>query len=225
MEYPSSSFELGELTPRLRGRLHAYAFYGALASACLLIVSAQGERARLSALIYGISLCSLFGISGKYHRWQGSARAKSRLRRADHSSIFIFIAASNTPLALLATSGSFRWLLLGLAWGGALLGVLLALLWTDAPRALRALTYVVLGSLSLLAFPQLAAHLSTLSLLLWLFGLLLYGLGALIYARKRPDPWPATFGFHELFHALVILSVLMHLAVLTPLLLHPPGLA
>lgn len=213
--------ELEELIPSLRGVLHAYAFYLAVVCAALLISFAPGERARFSAVVYGLALCSLFGISGKYNRWKGSLRVKRLLRRADHSSIFLFIAASHTPLALLAASGDLRLLLLALAWGGALGGVFLCLVWTDSPKYFRSFAYTMLGSVSLIALPQLSDQLGFFSVALWISGLLLYGLGALVYARERPNPWPATFAFHELFHALVILGVLAHLAVLAPLILSP----
>jgi hypothetical protein len=128
--------------PTLRGLLHAYAFYAAVGCAAVLVVLAHGGRALAGAVTYGLGLCALFGVSGAYHRWRGAPRIKRLLRRADHATIFVFIAASYTPVALLALSGSLRWVVLGSAWAGALAGVALSVGWIDAPRWLTAAAYV-----------------------------------------------------------------------------------
>ena len=212
-----------ELVPRLRGLLHAYAFYVAVICAGVLVALAPDGRARTGALTYGLGLCALFGVSGAYHRWRGTPRIKRLLRRADHATIFIFIAASYTPIALLALSGTLQWVVLVSAWAGALAGVSLSIGWIDAPRWLTAAAYVALGWVAAIAFPQVAERVGTLPLALLIAGGMLYSAGACIYALQRPNPWPRTFGFHELFHALVIAAAVAHLAVLGPLIASPPG--
>ena len=212
-----------DVVPRLRGLLHAYAFYAAIVCAAVLIVLAPHERARVGAIVYGVGLCALFGVSGAYHRWRGTARVKRLLRRADHATIFVFIAASYTPVALLALSGTMRWVVLCSAWAGALAGVSLSVGWIDASRRLTAVAYIALGWIAVVAFPQLAERVGALPFALLVAGGALYSAGAVIYAAQRPNPWPRTFGFHELFHALVIAAALAHLAVLGPLIASPPG--
>ncbi|MEA2138775.1 MAG: hemolysin [Solirubrobacteraceae bacterium] len=211
-----------EIVPRLRGLLHAYAFFAAIVCAAVLVVLAPDGRARTGAIVYGAGLCALFGVSGAYHRWRGAARIKRMLRRADHATIFVFIAASYTPVALLALSGTMRWVVLCSAWAGALAGVSLSVGWIDASRRLTAVAYIALGWIAVVAFPQLASRVGAVPFGLLVAGGLLYSAGACIYAAQRPDPWPRTFGFHELFHALVVAAALAHLAVLGPLIASPP---
>jgi len=199
-----------EAVPRLRGLLHAYAFWFAVAAAIALVVTAPDGRARLAAAIYGVGLCGLFAASATYHRWRRDPRWKSVLRRVDHSMIFVFIAASYTPVALLVLDGPTGWTLLAAAWAGALAGVALSLVWIGAPRVLFAGTYVALGWVAILALPQLVARLPLAPLVLIGAGGLLYTIGAVVYATRRPDPWPRVFGFHEVFHALVIAAAAMH---------------
>jgi hemolysin III len=199
-----------EVVPRLRGLLHAWAFWFALAAAIALTVAAPTAKARVAALIYGVGLCALFGASATYHRWRGDPRWKPVLRRVDHSTIFVFIAASYTPVALLVLSSPLRWVVLASVWGGALAGVGMSVIWINAPRALVAACYIAVGWVALVALPQLFDRLGLGTPLLLLAGGLLYSLGAAAYATKRPNPWPRTFGFHEVFHALVIAAALVH---------------
>ncbi len=132
------------------------------------------------------------------------------LCRIDHSAIFVFIAASYTPVALLVLDGPTATVVLTAAWAGALAGVALSLAWISAPRVLFAATYVALGWIALLALPELVSRMPLAPLLLIGGGGLLYTAGAVVYARRRPDPWPHVFGFHEVFHALVIAAAAMH---------------
>jgi hemolysin III len=155
-------------------------------------------------VIYGIALAALFGGSALYHRWPGPARFKPVLRRIDHSTIFVFIAASYTPIALMVLHGALAWVILAIAWVGAAAGVAFSLGWIHAPRAVRAGSYLTLGWLAVIAVPQLLGELGVAPLVLLGAGGLLYSVGAIIYASQRPNPWPRTFGFHEIFHALVI---------------------
>jgi hemolysin III len=197
-----------DLVPRLRGVSHAVAFLIALAAAALIVVLAPGGAATGALAVYGAGLVALFGGSALYHRWPGPPRFKPLLRRIDHSTIFVFIAASYTPIALLLIHGALAWVLLAGAWTGALAGVAFSLGWADAPRPLAAATYLALGWLAVIALPQLLND--PIALVLLGAGGLLYSVGAIVYARQRPDPWPRTFGFHEVFHALVIAAATLH---------------
>jgi len=199
-----------ELTPKLRGVSHAWAMWFAVVACVVLAIYAPTGLARAAALVYGIGLCALFAASGLYHRWRWNPRWRPLLRRIDHSTIFIFIAASYTPVALLVLDGPTGWALLAAAWAGALAGVALSLAWIGAPRVLFAATYVALGWIALMALPELVARLPVAPLVLMGGGGVLYTVGAVVYATRRPDPWPRVFGFHEVFHAFVIAAAAMH---------------
>jgi hemolysin III len=198
------------LVPRLRGVSHAFAFLVSIAAAGLVIVIAPAGRATVAAVIYGAGLIALFGGSAAYHRWPGPERFKPALQRIDHSTIFVFIAASYTPIALVVLHGPLVWVILGTAWIGAAAGVAFSLGWIDAPRGLIAGSYLALGWVAVIAIPQLLGELGILPLVLLAAAGLLYTTGAIVYARRRPDPWPRTFGFHEIFHALVIAAAAAH---------------
>lgn len=200
--------------PRLRGVSHAYAFWVATVVAVLLVLLAPTALARGAAIVYGAGLCALFAGSGLYHRWRGSPAWRPLLRRIDHSTIFIFIAASYTPIALLVLHGTTQTVVIVGVWVGALLGVVLSVVWIDAPRWLASATYLALGWVALLALPQLVSALPLWPLLLLGLGGLLYTVGAVVYATKRPDPWPRTFGYHEVFHALVITAAVAHVVAM-----------
>jgi hemolysin III len=195
-----------ELRPLLRGMSHAYAFWVALVSAAVLTALVPAGTPRAAAVVYGAGLCALFAASGTYHRWRWNPRWRPLLRRIDHSTIFVFIAATYTPVALLVMHGTLRWAILLAVWAGALGGVILSVAWITAPRVLTALCYLALGWVSVFALPQMIDRLDVAPLVLLGVGGLLYSLGAVVYATKRPNPWPAVFGFHEVFHALVILA-------------------
>ena len=195
-----------ELRPMLRGVTHAYAFWVALAAAAVLTALVPAGTPRVASVVYGIGLCGLFAASGTYHRWRWNPRWRPLLRRIDHSTIFIFIAASYTPVALLVMHGTLRWVILVAVWSGAAIGVILSVAWITAPRVLSAACYLALGWTVVFALPQMLDALDVAPLVLLAVGGLLYTLGAIVYATKRPNPWPSTFGFHEVFHALVILA-------------------
>jgi hemolysin III len=214
-------FARDEVVPRLRGLLHAYAFWFALAAAVVLIVVAGDGQARIAAVVYGIGLCALFGASATYHRWRGHPRWKPILRRIDHSTIFVFIAASYTPIALLVLDDPIRIIVLASVWLGALVGVGMSICWIDAPRVLVALCYVAVGWVAIVALPQLFSARGVGMPLLLVAGGLLYSLGAAAYATKRPDPWPRTFGFHEVFHSLVIAAAVVHFVAIAGVIADP----
>jgi hemolysin III len=155
-------------------------------------------------------MCALFAASGLYHRWPWDPRWRPLLRRIDHSAIYVFIAASYTPVALLVLSGTVQVVVLVSVWAGALAGVALSVAWITAPRVLVAASYLALGWVAIVAMPQLAHRLGVAPLVLFAAGGLLYSVGAAVYALRRPNPWPHTFGFHEVFHALVILAAVTH---------------
>jgi hemolysin III len=194
----------------MRGVLHAYAFWFAVAAAIALVVTAPDARARLAAAIYGVGLCGLFAVSATYHRWRWHPRWKPVLRRLDHSMIFVFIAASYTPVALLVLDSPTSVVVLVSVWVGALAGVAFSLAWIDAPRAMTAAAYIAVGWVIVLAAPDVVDNIGLVAALLFLTGGVLYSTGATVYALQRPDPWPQVFGFHEVFHALVVAAALTH---------------
>jgi len=203
-------FVAEEVIPRLRGLLHAHAAWVAAVAAIVLIALAPTAAARVAALVYGIGLIALFTVSALYHRWPGDPRWKPWLRRMDHSTIFVFIAASYTPVGLLVLDGTVQIVVLVSVWAGALAGIVMSVAWISAPRWLQALTYLLVGWVAVLALPQLADRAGVAALVLLAVGGGLYSLGALVYALRRPDFWPRTYGFHEVFHTLVIAAAVVH---------------
>jgi hemolysin III len=203
-----------EIVPILRGVTHAWAFWFALAAGVVLLLLAPTGEARGAAVVYAVGLCALFAGSGLYHRWRWNPRWRPLLRRIDHATIFVFIAASYTPIALLVLEGSLRTVVLVGVWAGAAGGVIFSVAWITAPRVLAAGTYLALGWFAVITIPQLVDRLPLAPLLLLAAGGVLYTAGAIVYAGKRPDPWPRTFGFHEVFHAFVILAAAAHFAAM-----------
>jgi hemolysin III len=195
--------------PLLRGRLHQYAAGVAAIAAIVLIALAPDARARTAAVVYGGGLCVLFGMSALYHRWPGPVRFKPLLRRLDHSAIFVFIAASYTPVGLLVLSPPLGTIILAVAWTVALGGVIMSVAWIDAPRLVQAVCYIAAGWVAVAALPQLLAA-GVAPFVLFAAGGLVYSIGACVYAAQRPDPWPRVFGFHEVFHTLVIAAAIVH---------------
>ena len=202
-----SSTGIAELPrPRLRGVFHQYACIAAVVLGLALVATAPGALARSAALIFGGSVALTFGVSALYHRvtWQPAARRL--MRRLDHSAIYLLIAGTYTPYALLVLTGAWRFSLLAVIWIGAALAIAQSLLWVDRPKWLSALLGIVLGWAGVAAFPQILEATGSAGASLLLIGGVLYTLGALVYARSRPDPVPAVFGYHELFHVLTILA-------------------
>ena len=199
-----------DVVPRLRGLLHAYAFFFALVAAAVLVAIAPTGQARAAATVYGLGLCALFAVSGLYHRWRWDMRWRPLLRRMDHSTIFLFIAASCTPVAWLVLDGPLRTVALVAVWAGAAGGIAMSVAWITAPRILVALSYLLVGWAGVIGVPQIAERLPAAPLVLLAVGGVLYTIGAVVYALKRPNPWPRVFGFHEVFHALVVVAALAH---------------
>ena len=190
--------------PRLRGVSHQYAFFAALAFGALLVAGASGASERAAAAVFAGALAAMFGVSALYHRVTWRPRTRRWMRRLDHAAIFLLIAGTYTPFGLLALSGAWRWTVLPIVWGGALAAIVLKLAWVDGPQWLTAALGIALGWAGVVALPQLVDHAGWAGIALLGAGGLLYTGGAVVYAMRRPDPVPAVFGYHELFHALVI---------------------
>jgi hemolysin III len=195
--------------PRLRGVSHQYAFFVSLACGVALILAASDGRARVAAIIYAFAVSALLGTSALYHRVTWRPKARRWMRRLDHSMIFVMIAGTYTPVALLALKGSLANTILIVLWCGALGGVVFKLLWLDAPKWLFAAVYVVLGLVTAAVFGELPAAIGWLAA-----GGLLYVVGAIVYASGWPNPWPKVFGYHEVFHALVLTAAALQYAVI-----------
>jgi hemolysin III len=191
--------------PSLRGVFHQYAFFAAFVSGVVLVVLADGYAERFAVWVYAVALAAMFGASALYHRfpWR-SATARLRARRIDHAMIFVFIAGTYTPFALLAFGGALRLVVLLSVWAGAALGVVLELRWIQTPRWVSAVAYLAVGWIGIIALPELFPALGVAVAVLLIVGAGLYTIGALAYATSWPDPFPRTFGFHEVFHLLVI---------------------
>jgi hemolysin III len=201
---------MSDAPPSLRGRLHQHTIWFSVAAACLLVAFAPAGTPRIVAAIYGIGLNALFIASAVYHRWPPASRWKPVLRRIDHCVIFVFIAASYTPVAALVLEPPSSTIVLVSVWAGAVLGVVFSVAWIDAPRIAVAAAYIGVGWVIVIALPEVFGETGAAPAALFLAGGVLYSIGAVVYARKKPDPWPRIFGFHELFHALVIAAALLH---------------
>jgi len=193
-----------DLRPRLRGVLHQYAFFVAVVLGILLVVGASGPRERVGAAVFAVSLATMFGVSALYHRITWRPGPRRWMRRLDHAAIYLLIAGTYTPFGLLALPTTWRWTILPVVWGGALAAILVKLAWVDAPKWVAAAFGIALGWIGIILLPHLWDHAGFAGVLLLGMGGLLYTGGAIVYARGRPDPFPAVFGYHELFHTLVI---------------------
>lgn len=205
------------LKPRLRGVSHEIAFFVALVGGAWLVVTAVSAFASAVTAVYAIALALMLGVSASYHRGNRPRLVELRWKRADHAMIFVFVAATYTPICLLGIGGATGMTLLALVWSGAALGVLRALLWVRAPRAVAAALYLALGWLAVAFWPDIRSALGAPLLRLLIAGGLLYTAGAIIYALRRPDPLPRWFGYHEVFHVLVIAACVCHFLVISRL--------
>jgi hemolysin III len=206
---------LEPLKPRLRGVFHQWACAGSVPLGLLLVGVAGSARARIALTVYSVSLVALFGVSALYHRidWQSLAW-RDWMRRLDHSMIFVLIAGSYTPFAVLVLRGPLGVAILLGVWVAAGLGVVFNLVWRYAPTWLRSALYVGLGWIAVAAVPQLGAAIGPFGLTLLGLGGVLYTLGAVVYALRRPDPAPTVFGYHEVFHILVIAAAVLQYTVI-----------
>ena len=195
------------IKPRLRGFSHAVAFVVALPLGLALVLEAHTGRGRLSAIVFAATVAAMFGASALYHSPNWREAPRRWLRRVDHAGIYALIAGTYTAFGLLALSGYWRWGVLSIVWAGALAAIVFKFAWVDAPKWISAVIGVSLGWVGVIVFPQLLHAIGVGAVLLVLAGGLLYTLGAVVYALRRPDPRPAVFGFHEVFHVLVIAAV------------------
>ena len=200
--------------PRLRGVSHRWAFLASLFAGAALLFVAPSKRAIAAAMVYAISRSALFGVSALYHGVTWSVPARRWMRRLDHSMIFLLIAGTYTPFGVLVLSGTLAVVVLAVVWGGALLGMALNMVWIDAPKWFSAIVYISLGWVAVMAFPELISHLGATATGLPVLGGVLYSAGAAVYALRRPNPAPAVFGYHEVFHALVIAAAIAHYTVI-----------
>jgi hemolysin III len=209
--------KLAEVKPKLRGWMHAGSVPLVLAAFVVLICLAPNAATKAASAVYAASALLLFTVSGIYHRGTWSPRTWAFLRRFDHANIFVLIAGSYTPFAVLFLHGAARMTLLGVVWGAAIAGMAFRVLWTDAPRWLYVPMYVVLGWAAVFFIPdfvsgshRFAGGIAIAVLVLVGTGGVLYTLGGVVYGLKRPDPWPRWFGFHEVFHSFTIAAFVCH---------------
>jgi hemolysin III len=199
--------------PRLRGVSHEVAFAASTGLGVALVLTADGWRSLVSALIFASCVALMFGASALYHRPTWTPRARSWLARLDHAGIYLLIAGTYTPFGLLVLSKGWAIPVLAVVWTGAVAAILLKLFWVQAPKWLSAVLGVSLGWVAVVALPELL-KLEPTAVFLLVLGGVLYTLGALVYAFRRPDPVPHVFGYHELFHVLVIAAVGCQYAVM-----------
>lgn len=207
--------------PLLRGWLHVVCFFLAIPAGVAVISWADGTAARVGAVVYAVGLVALFGVSGLYHRGRWSQTWQRRMQRLDHATIFVMIAGSYTPLCLVAIKGWVGPVMLVVAWLGAVLGTVLAFTDGSRSRLARGTLYIALGWVSVLAGPGLVRQLTTSELALIAIGGVLFTGGAIILVTKRPDPFPRVFGYHEVWHVLVVAAVVCHFIAIASVVASP----
>jgi hemolysin III len=196
--------------PKLRGVLHQFAFFAALVAGAVLVATTPDPTRRWGVAAFAVSLCWLYAVSAFYHRVNWTPSVRMIVRRIDHASIFLLIGGTYTPICLLG-------LVLTLVWSGAALGFFVSILWVKKPKQVTAAMYLAVGWLVIAYAGPLGRSLDDTSLGLFIGGGVLYSLGALAYALKRPNPFPAVFGYHEVFHLLVIIASAVHFAAIVRL--------
>jgi hemolysin III len=192
--------------PRLRGTLHQAGFVVSIVVGVAFVVSADGRDVAPSA-VFAASAAVMLGVSALYHRVTWSSRARPWMRRADHAGIYLLIAGTYTPVGLLSMHGTLQRVVLGVVWSGAALAILTKLCWVRSPKWLSAVFGLALGWVGVLAFPQLERSAGPGAVAFLGAGGLAYSAGAIVYARRKPDPFPTVFGYHELFHALTLVAL------------------
>ncbi len=209
-----------ELKPTWRGWIHAATFPVAIAAGIVLISLAQGAPAKWASAVFMVTSLLLFGNSALYHRFSWKPRTRAVLKRIDHANILLLIAGTYTPLAVLALPTDKTVLLLSIVWSGAILGILFRVFWLHAPRWLYVALYLALGWAAVMYIVDLFQA-NVAMMVLVIVGGLLYTAGAIVYALKRPNPWPGHFGFHEIFHVCTVLAFLCHWTASLLIALHP----
>jgi hemolysin III len=198
-----------DIVPTWRGWIHAATFPVALVAGIVLIALAEGTAAKWASVVFTVTSLLLFGNSAVYHRFRWQPRTKLLLKRIDHANILLLIAGTYTPLGVLALPPEKGTLLLAVVWTGAIVGILFRVLWIGAPRWLYVALYLALGWAAVMYLVDLFRA-DPAMMVLVIVGGLLYSAGAVIYALKRPNPWPGHFGFHEIFHVCTVLAFLCH---------------
>jgi hemolysin III len=195
--------------PRLRGRIHQVAFFVSVPAGISLVVLAETALARLGAAVYAVSLSGLYAASAAFHRIRWGYPAWRWMRKLDHSMIYLLIAGTYTPFALLVLDGAWSVGILAVVWTGAVVGIGFKLA-TFRLAALGSTLYITLGWVAIVTLPVIVTRLSVTGLVLLFAGGILYTSGAVIFLRKRPDPWPQVFGYHEIWHAMVVAASVCH---------------
>ena len=209
--------------PRLRGVLHEYSFFVSVGSGVMLVLASSPDLARIASAVYAAALAGLFGVSALYHRVTWTPRVRLWMRRIDHAGVYLLIAGTYTPVSLLVLRGALRPVVLTIVWAGAAAAIVLKFVWVNAPRLVPPALYVVLGWIAIAALPDLLTSVSPATLVLLTSGGVVYSVGALVYATRRPNPAPAVFGYHEVFHALTIAAASMHFAAVASVVLPAAG--
>jgi hemolysin III len=205
---------LSPTTPRMRGRIHQVAFFVSIPLGAALVVLANGAAATAVAAVYACSLTAVFGASAAYHLGRWSSDARRWMKRLDHSMIYVLIAGSYTPVAVLVLDGPWQIVLLSAVWAGAVLGIALKMARPDGLRVATAFLYMALGWFALVALPELFAGMTPAEFTLMVAGGLLYTAGAIVFASHRPDPLPLTFGYHEVWHVFMVAAAACHFAMI-----------
>jgi len=217
----SLEYHHAEPKPSWRGLIHLGTLPLALAAGIVLVVLAQGVAATVSSAVFATTSVLLFGISGTYHRFHWSPRAKVLLKRLDHANIFLLIAGTYTPIAVLALPPEKTWRLLGIIWAGTALGIAARVLWITAPRWVYVPLYLGLGWAAVMYMQDLFIA-NVAMMVLVIVGGLFYSVGAAVYGTKWPNPAPHTFGFHEIFHVFTVLAFMAHWSAVLLVALNPP---
>jgi hemolysin III len=208
--------------PKLRGWLHMGAFPAVVAAGLVLVALGPTPQARLAAVIYALTSALLFGVSGTYHRGRSSGPVVEVLRRVDHANIYLIIAGTYTPFAVLALEGTARAVVLSVIWAGALAGAVFRTIWLGAPRWLYTSLYIALGWVAVFVMPQFVSGAGVAATVLVIAGGALYSAGGVVYALRRPDPSPSWFGFHEVFHAFTLAAYIAQYVAVS-LVVHQAG--
>ena len=210
---PVTSVITGLPRPHWRGRIHTYAFFLTVPAAFWLLLWAEQPTGRIGALVFGASLAAVYGVSAAYHRLAHSPKAQHIMRRLDHSMIFLLIAGTYTPVCVVLLPRNWSLFLLSSVWGLTVLGIVTKVWGTDWIVRVSNALYPVLGWLAVLALPVLLRSVPGPSLALLVLGGMLYTVGALVFLFRRPDPNPAVFGYHEVWHSFTVLAGASHFAM------------
>jgi len=199
-----------EAFPTWRGRLHTWAFFASVPAGAVLVVAASGVKATVATLIYALSLAALFGVSASYHRLARSPRVRNVMRRLDHAFIYVLIAGTYTPICLLALPPAWGLPVLVIVWTGAVIGIVLKAFQIRSLLSVANALYIVLGWTAVVALPVVAVSVPPVGLVFLVIGGLAYTAGAIVLLRRRPNPRPAVFGFHEVWHLCTLVGAVSH---------------